>query len=356
LAVVVFLILNLVAIGLGRIFPERPSGRALGPVAGVSLNAYACRGYDDGSAWFLDARTGLPTPLARAREESLDLASWSPWRDERGNSQVVARWIRRSGQGQESVGEQFGLARQSFPGGEVLDRIETSIVPAAPPCWYPDTTARVLFPGGDGQIYRFAFETPARTPSSSGAVRRAESPVPLEWRCPLPGAGSAYVFDVCWPPDSRLRGLLLATVSVQHRIHGRLCYGPPALYWLRLDRAGTAIEDSGLIERRGESFEDRTERMPAVSAVPGGPLVIACMTRRVGSRHWDLETAALRVDPRTGIPTIEPGTSRVLARNCAPTPPAFSSNGQWIACICPDESRAARVRRIAVQAPGADES
>jgi hypothetical protein len=226
----------------------------------------------------------------------------------------------------------------------VIDRVESPVVPAGPPCWFPDTTARILFVGGDGQIYRFAFE-PAGELGPRSSLRHPEPPAPLTWRVRPPGEGRVHVYDLCWPTDARFRGLLLATLSVHQKGRDKLRYRPPILYWLRLDRAGTAIEDAGPLSPTSAEADDRIERMPAVAASGGQSPVLAWLTRRAGETRWRLRAAVLRVDPGTGTPSLEPGAGVTLTEGCAPTPPMFSSDGRWVAWLRLEAARTVEVER-----------
>src|SRR5262249_28483870 len=139
---------------------------------------------------FLDPETGQYSRMAIPDGDSLLFAQASPWRDGRGRSQVVGRWMGRDRDDGGARG--FGLARYSYPSGEVLDPLPVDVAPASPPAWFPDLSARLIYAGTDGRLYRIAFEDEAGRPTGRGEALR---PVPLSWQCATPGVGRVHVED-----------------------------------------------------------------------------------------------------------------------------------------------------------------
>src|SRR5947209_8169861 len=148
LVVFVGLALCAVAVGLGRLVPPPPRWRSLQPTRTFHLPSPVPGWVDDRPA-FLDLETGRTRRLALPEGDWLDLARCAPWADERGESQVVGRWGSRSGSGTDRLSNGIGLGRFSCPEGRALDRVPVAAVPTGPPCWFPGTSARVLFAAGD---------------------------------------------------------------------------------------------------------------------------------------------------------------------------------------------------------------
>src|SRR3954464_5317251 len=93
--ILAFLALNVVAIGLGRMVGPNRSWRKLGPVRCVGLNGYLSFDMSPGVR-YLDLDSGRDRRFPLPEEDLFDQASWSPWQDENGASQVVGRWTARS--------------------------------------------------------------------------------------------------------------------------------------------------------------------------------------------------------------------------------------------------------------------
>ena len=125
---------------------------------------------------WLDAETGTVTTFPIEEGDVLEAASCSPWVDEKGRHQVIGRWSSRTKDGPMSMSTDFGLARYMFPSGQLLDHVSTDIVPVGAPSWFPGTRANILFAAGDGNLYKYAFETEAGV--RSGEEARAATTVP----------------------------------------------------------------------------------------------------------------------------------------------------------------------------------
>lgn len=344
-----FLAVSVVAIGLGRMFPENPRGRLLDVCSQVYVSPFASPP-DCKSVRFLEPESGKLTQLELPESDVLDQASCSPWHDERGDVQVVGRWSRRLGSGMSALGDGFGLARVTYPSGRVLERFETSVVPASPPCWFPGTTAKILFAAGDGMLYRFAFE--GATGSTVGRDGRDEQPVPLEWRPGVrPGIGRVYIRDVCWPADARLGGRFLVTLSPQARVGTRIEYMPSTLWWLSLDKDGTTIESATPVlpedHADGNSYSEN-ERMPTMLHAHDGPPLLAYLSRRLGTNDWKLQVAPVRLAGTSTAPKVLRRDRRTVAERCFPTPPALSSDGRWVLFIREEKRRIPQIQRIPV--------
>src|SRR4051794_27749636 len=176
--------LTALAIFLGRGAREGREDRRPSPVRQHAINWYLFRKADR-TPRFLDAETGRLSPVSFPGSGSLEYASCSPWRDDRGQSQLVGLWTEASGSGDHDGG--IAMARFTFPGRELLDRVPLDVIPAGVPCWYPGTSPVVLFGATDGQLYRLAF---AETPGGRADGEREGDqgrPHRLAWRCTPPG-------------------------------------------------------------------------------------------------------------------------------------------------------------------------
>src|SRR5262249_19730546 len=156
------------------------------------------------------------------------------------------------------------LARFACPGWEVVDLIKTDQVPASPVCWFPDTTARILYAGRDGNLYRFSFDDP-----DAGLQ-------PLEWRTPLPRR-VLLLADPVWPCGSRWSHRLVVALTFlpdSDESDGSDWPAPYAqLWWLQLDPARSAVIAMGRLITPGPgepALPVGEEGMPAISTGADG--------------------------------------------------------------------------------------
>lgn len=300
---------------------------------------------------FLDTETGRLTQAAFAATERIECAAFSPWRDDRGRTQVVGRWIDIEGMGDRSAG--FGLARYTFPDGRLLDRVTLDIVPTSAPCFYPDSPAKVLFTAADGDLYRLRFDD-GREPGE------AEDPEDsrlrkLTWDIKPPGDRMVILNDPTWPDDPRLKGRIL--VSLSHRplaVSETLSqnFTIPELWWLQIDAKAEAIVAAGrLIEPATTPGAPERgpweQRMPSLAVAPDGGATLAYMTHRKGMPGWQMKVARCAIDPETGTPRVDERDGRVLDDSFLPITPSFSRDGRWLYGFVADRSMD-DARRISV--------
>jgi hypothetical protein len=314
------------ALVLARVVPAPTGWRMACPVAYTSINSFYLDPCSRGSVWI--ERDGGAT-VGRHRkgdDELIEYASFSPWRDESGRCQVVGRWS--WGFRGDSPDNSFGLARMTFPDGEVLDHVETEVVPVSSPCWYPDTRARVLFAAGDGKLYQCAFE-PAGAPGtvSDGAEDR---PRALTWNCPVPGEDGVYLTEPDWPSDPRLRNIVFVGLRVTPpaRTAGRKA-GPTQIWWLRLSDDGASIVEAGRLLEDSADGLDVIERCPIVGRSSAGRTVLAYF-RKLPSQSLSLHVVDIEVDPERNCPRTVLGPGAKLADDCLASPPVFSKDGRWL--------------------------
>jgi hypothetical protein len=292
-----------------------------------------------------DPETGQTQNLALREGEQLDHASCSPWIDERRGAQMVGAWSGRSGYGADRLAEGFGLARFAFPSATLLDLISTSHVPASPPCWFPDQSTRILFPGTDGALYRHTF-------ADSGAVHQQydAEPTPLAWQVRNQNIGRVHTSDACWPIDPRFSRMLIVSLR-RHSIRGgTLEDQTPKLWWLRLDRDRTAIEAAGPLSSREPEDAGQIERYPTVHTLPHGGLVLAYLRRQHGERDWSLCVAPLRFREDGSMARLDSGEVQTLSKGFLASPLAFSADCRWITGVQRSALSGPRVHRVPLSA------
>lgn len=348
----------LLAIGVSRLDPRQPERRSPRAVTAFNLTDYFLDSAGRKSHW-LDARAGAMVLPPLPDDAVFEAASCSPWVDAAGHRQAVGRWSERTWSGPSTTCRAFGLARFALDEGRLINQVATDIVPISPPCWFPGTRARVLFPAGDGQLYRFAFESEnPGDPVNDGGATADAAPVPVSWACPCPGFGDVSITQVSWPDDPRLGGRLLATLQPRDSPCGPASRIPGSqLWWLRLDHAATRIIAVGplLANDPGESTAtDGDERSPTVAALPDGTLGLAYAHRAKGEAGWTVRLAPLGVDADHNPIPADPTAARTLAAGCFPAPLAFSPDGRWLNAMVGDPgdpNSADRVTRLATLPP-----
>jgi hypothetical protein len=287
---------------------------------------------------FLDPNTGAISRFHTPEGERLDYASCSPWETEDGEYQLVGRWTWQ-GKCNGAIPTEdrvFGLERFSLPSGRVLDQIPLDVVPASIPCWFPGMTARVLFAGSDGQLYRLAF---GRGPGASDEANTGpHRPSLIAWRGPA--LEQLMTRDPVWPADPRLGGRLIASVSYRaHKSDDRLI--PTRLWWLQLAPDGSAVVDGGcLTDPEEEPRLDRgEERYPNLTLASDGRLVLAYLHQPPQSSLWELHLAAVQFDTKTGKPTVHTADDRVLTPDHLAAQPPFSADGRHVFGIIQGDHR-----------------
>jgi hypothetical protein len=345
LAMVGLLALCGVAVLLGRSFPPRPARRAPGHPSFVYVNGYLL-GLASEALQRLDPETGMIEPLPLPEGDVMECARGSPWRDSRGRWQVAGRGWTRSGPRRNPITRGYCLALYEFPGGAVLDRVETEYLPTGAPCWEPGNSARVLFAAGDGAIYWHDFE--GSDPSGANYRGGSSRPKPLSWACPQPGLGRVGLAEPEWPPESRLGRRLLVALQVLERVGGLLRHSSWQLWWLQLDRERMTIAAAGPLLRPDPTIpasESWGDHFPTLLSGPGGELAVAYLTFRPGIHLGQLRIAPLRIDPATGEPLAAVG-GPVLAGDCLPTTLAPSADGRWICCVVQPQGLGPKVLRL----------
>jgi hypothetical protein len=323
------LALILAAIGLGRVVGPLPTWRRLQPVARAAVDRYVLRNGTTGLE-FLDLDAGRIERFVLPEGDELDKASWSPWQDEQGRSQVVGRWASWADARLRAPVRDAGLARYSFPDGQVIDQVSTAVAPNSAPCWLPGTRARILFASTDGRLYRFDFE--GATGPSATLMGRDAQPRPVEWRCDPPGMAGLTIREPYWPRDSRFGGRIVASLDVKRADPLGGVRSSQELWWLQLNRDATVIERAGpLSATASASTAPFSERCPVVGRTADGALLMAYLSKPENRMLWDVRVAPLDL---TGPgPIMDADRSWVVAEGCQLVPPILSSDGRWTACV-----------------------
>lgn len=285
--------------------------------------------------------------------DRLEHAAASPWRDRGGRTHIAGLW---SGAYRKGIGPSTGVARYALPDWEVLDRVETEIVPAGPPCWFPDMSSRILFAAWDGQLYRLDFSDGPSGGASNG-------PRPLVWQVARPGE-SPMISNPIWPDETSLEGKLVATIMFEDRDE----YDPATdtrrtrseLWWLQLSVDRTAIVGAGRLITGAADGAEHEERLPAVLRRAGRPLLLAYLNREQFHDRYRLRLAPLTIDA-AGTPRIDATAAADVAWNGIFAAPAFSGDGRWVFEISPSNPSPDLAERIAVaellaQAPVRDDA
>jgi hypothetical protein len=230
----------------------------------------------------------------------------------------------------------LGLARLSFPDGEILDRINLNLHPRGAPCWSwsRGREARVIFAAYDGRLYQLALGTPdaPRTPGGGGVPQ----PVPLSWETGSPGPGpdGVFVLDPFRPADPRLERHLLVSLRVSARSRSDPAPELLELWWLRLDPSETAIEDAGpMFDSGAADARPCDRRFPVLATRPDRSLVLAYLRAGPQRTSYELRVAPVQFDPETRALRAVEARERVLASDCIAFPPAFAANGRAVCCL-----------------------
>jgi hypothetical protein len=341
---VIFLGSSAAAIGLARLAPPPKPWRMPCRVANVNVNIFLLNHGSRDSLWLAkdEGRTSkLPIPSGSI----FDYASCSPWRDDRGRSQVVGRWSRDPSafQGEND----FGLARLSYPDGELIDRISTDVVPVSPPCWYPGTGTRVLFAAGDGRLYQYEFESHSGTTSDPDGDRQNE-PTPLVWDCKAPGTGDVYISDPHWSTDTHSNRIVVVALRLIEPNTGRQQYTRSQLWWLRLSEDGHSIKEAGRLVQPPTGVNDVEERSPSIGRTSDGRLALAYL-RKTGFKPWELRMTPLDLDATGVRPLTLTSVGSRIAEGCQPFSPIISSDGRCISYIQGDTPHVAIIRRVLLE-------
>jgi hypothetical protein len=334
------------AVGLSRAVPRPPVVRTAAPPRYYGVNGgLFCPPVDRG--YLLDAESGRLLPFDPVPGSKVEYAASSPWRDAAGDVEILARVSPRSDRYGRSAFEPGGLARFRLSGGPLRLTTPGSPVVAGRPCWLPGSSARVLFPGGDGLLYVQEL----RNDDTPEADAYATPPRPVAWRERLPGEGRHIVFDVAGPAVPALGGRVLVSFSPGWKAVAGVRIGAPEVWWLSLDAAGASVLAARRLTPPGPGADRGAgpfERLPNLGVAPDGRVVLAYLTREASSPVWRLKLAPVHFEGPNGDPVVRPSDVRDLGGDGAAATPVFSADGRWLFQVTRTPSHGECVRRVSV--------
>jgi hypothetical protein len=291
----------------------------------------------DAQYCLLDQTSGQMKPLTLPARQAWSLLSVSPWRDCDGNLEAVGRWVRRSDQDEEFG----GIACLTLPDSKIKKCVALDVLPTGKPCWVYGRPGEVLFPAGDGQLYRCNIggrpDENAANDSRKVPLQNEKQVVkarPVVWETEIPSSGVVFVNDPAGSPDPLVRHLVFASLSRQELRNGRRVNLPPKLWWLVMNDEGDAIVKAGRLTQPGpeESENDSIfERLPSVVIGAGGNLSLAYLTRNSCEMSWQLHLAELEIDAESRLPRMKPRAQpHPLAKGLAPSALVVSANGESV--------------------------
>ncbi len=238
----------------------------------------------------VDRSIGKAAPLPLPEDATWGFVTVSPWRDSDGNLEAVGRWSRPDAAGEQSF---YGLGLFRVSDSTVVRSIDLDVLPTGKPCWVPGSSGDLLFPAGDGKLYRCRLtrdrNANTRTREEGGtqaSSSRSAAPYPVTWRCTVPGAGNVFIADPVWPSDKPLRSFVFVSLSIQTRLQGKPRNDPAQIWWLKMSEDGDEILSAGRLTLPAAAGsaqrQPMTERTPSVSVGPAGRLALAYLARRAG--------------------------------------------------------------------------
>jgi hypothetical protein len=296
----------------------------------------------------LDRSTGALVPCSLPGAEDLEILGFSPWRDAAGQHHMLARSGGNVPDQPRHAVRPFELVRYTFPAGEILSRLTIERPTTGRICWAPDRSDRILFAGGDGQLYRRDLSL---FRSTKPVDARSE---PVGWGDAELGNEVLAIRDPCWPDAPSLGGCLLVALTPRGR-EGEPEFPPgPQLWWLRLDAdARTIVAARRAVLPDGDDAQASgvRERLPAVGRACDGTLLLAYLARPAGRWSWELWTAPIVSAAAGGLPRVVSSARRRLAEGCAPIAPAFSLDGRSVFAALRDARSRIRVGRFPIGVP-----
>jgi hypothetical protein len=301
-----------------------------------------------------EGASGRTILLPQPKGMRLEFGICSPWRDQTGRFQVAGRL---SGGPKNPWPGCAGLARVSFPDGEILDFVATTAIPTSSPCWFPGSRPRVLFAAGDGHLYQCAFDEAegAEIPGTGGSMGSCRgAPTRIAWRSPLPLAADLFLLTPSWPRDSRFDHILLVVVrAVVVRGRAATLTGDQ-IWWIRLNEAGDAIVEAGPLVDPPSHLGGRYLLWPVAGKTADGSVALAYLSAdRPAAGQWDLRTTRLSFDNR-GRPRAAAKLDTKLAICCrTELPPTFSMDGRYVRILQAGEDGRGRLVHAVLPESGA---
>jgi hypothetical protein len=283
------------------------------PLDAIVLGTAA--GCEIGETAWIDRRTGERQTIELPRDFVWDLMSVSPWCDSEGRPQAVGRWASRT---TEDGGQPFcGLGLFRLPEGTLAARIATDVLPTGRACFVPGRTGEIMFPAGDGQLYRCTIG--GVPPGDEDAERQDSIAVnpheparmrPVTWECPMPASGRVFLQDPAWGSGPKLKHLVFVALSSLKMQDRKPLFEPPKIWWLDVDDGGETILRAAPLEpmaRPSSEIDMTAERFPTIVVDRSGNIGLVYLSQRAVSGPTELRWARLEVDATTGVPSASAG-------------------------------------------------
>ena len=261
----------------------------------------------------VDRSTGKAQPLPLPRDAAWGFVTVSPWRDQDGNLEAVGRWSRPGVLDDQSF---YGLGLFRVSDATIVRSIDLDVLPTGRPCWVPGRPGDLVFPAGDGQLYRCRLthdgnmkanaQTSVDDENHPGSSRSV-APGAVTWRCAVPGSGRVFIADPVWPADKPLGPFVFVSLTPQTNAGGRPRNEPSQIWWLEMSEFGDEILSAGRFTVPAPaSAQGRplVERLPSVSVSPSGRLTLAYLTRARASHCGDYASPRFRLTRQPANPWL----------------------------------------------------
>jgi hypothetical protein len=225
-----------------------------------------------------------------------------------------------------------------------LSRVPLEIIATGRPCLLPGPPGEILFPSGDGRLYRCNLSENSQGDARPSLVSEVGdessgtgSARPVRWRCEQPGAGPIRLTDPFWSPEPRLREYVFVSLSSQTRHGKKPLQEPHKLWWLKMNEQYDEVQAAGPLiglVAKNCTIESVDERFPTVAVGAEDQLNLWYMTRMPEEKPWRLYSARLELDPETGAPRVFPGEMAPGA--FAEGPPLSSADGKLVFAMGPN--------------------
>jgi hypothetical protein len=286
----------------------------------------------------VDQVTGKSQALELPGGDRWTLLSIAPWRDSQGRLEAVGRWINPEATGFA------GLGRFRLDDKKVLDHISLEVLPTGRPCWIPDHPGAVIFPAGDGRLYRYEFlphdadgELASTSSAKEDSGTQAGVPVPIVWRHPEPGDGEVFLSDPFWSTDKRLKDFIFVALSRKMATAKHKAYEYQSLWWLKMNSRGDEILAAGPLTHPNEKVarvERTIERMPNIAIDPSGTMRLVYLLHSGGLATSKLQAVELEIDSQSGVPRSRAGDqgtpTHALGDGVLPAPLIVSADGKSV--------------------------
>lgn len=342
--------LFVVALGLSRAVPRPSTFRTENPPRYFAINGSL---FQDpaASSFVLDTETGVLARFEAPEGMTFENASCSPWVGDENEVEFVGRVSISTGRHTGKVHQSSGLGRFKMSSGPSL--VAMSVKPAivGRPCWLPGSPTRVLFPGGDGQLYvhdlaGIGGDAPDPAEAREAPARR------VAWRCRTPDDAPVLLGDVSCPVTPEFGGRILVSLyRGREKYSKEVRYAPSEIWWLKLDAEGREVLAAGRLttpSSEGPLANREEERMPSMVLAPGGRLVLAYLARRRGEASSRMKLVPVDVGPDGADPVVRGSEACLVADDCAVTLPAFSADGRWVYRVGRVRSSRELIRRFSV--------